>query len=424
MRGKFIIQGGNQLSGEIEVKGAKNASLPIMCATVLAEGEFVLENVPDLRDVVIMVKLLECLGLKVEKLNNSTYKIVNSGLTSVEAPYELVSEMRASFIIAGSLLGKEKKARVALPGGCALGARAVDQHLKAFEQLGVQVTTEHGFVNLSADNLVGNEVDVEVEKLKIPSVGATENVMMAAVLAKGETIIHNAAKEPEIVDLGNFLIKMGANIQGLGTDKIIISGVEELHACEYSIMSDRIEAGTYIILSLITGGNIKIKNVNLDDLPGFVAKLEEMGVDFKQEENLLSVNGNLETLKNIKLETQPHPGFPTDLQPQMMVLLSLIHGMSEIKETIFSNRLMLVPELNRMGSKIVVEDRMAMVEGDVKLEGVEVTAPDLRAGVSLVLAGLIADNTTIINEIKHVERGYENLAERLQKVGAKIERVI
>ncbi|MFZ2978952.1 MAG: UDP-N-acetylglucosamine 1-carboxyvinyltransferase, partial [Candidatus Magasanikiibacteriota bacterium] len=382
------------------------------------------ENVPDLRDVVIMVKLLECLGLKVEKLNNSTYKIVNSGLTSVEAPYELVSEMRASFIIAGSLLGKEKKARVALPGGCALGARAVDQHLKAFEQLGVQVTTEHGFVNLSADNLVGNEVDVEVEKLKIPSVGATENVMMAAVLAKGETIIHNAAKEPEIVDLGNFLIKMGANIQGLGTDKIIISGVEELHACEYSIMSDRIEAGTYIILSLITGGNIKIKNVNLDDLPGFVAKLEEMGVDFKQEENLLSVNGNLETLKNIKLETQPHPGFPTDLQPQMMVLLSLIHGMSEIKETIFSNRLMLVPELNRMGSKIVVEDRMAMVEGDVKLEGVEVTAPDLRAGVSLVLAGLIADNTTIINEIKHVERGYENLAERLQKVGAKIERVI
>lgn len=420
---KYIIHGGKSLSGQISVKGAKNASLPIMCATVLAEGEFILKNVPDLRDVVTMVKLLERLGLKVKKLDINTYKVINSGLTSVEAPYELVSEMRASFTIAGPLLGKAKKARVAMPGGCALGARAVDQHLKAFEKMGAKVVTEHGFVNLHADNLLGTEVDTEVEKLKIPSVGATENVMMAGVLASGKTTIKNAAKEPEVIDLGNFLIKMGAKISGLGTDTITIQGVEKLNACEYEVMPDRIEAGTYIIMSLITGGNIKIKNVNLNDLPGFILKLKEMGVEFNQDEEYLTVSGNLRELKNVKVETGVHPGFPTDLQPQTMVLLSLIGGVSEITETIFSNRFMLVPELNRMGSNIVVEERQAVIEGGIKFEGVEVTVPDLRAGVSLVLAGLVADNTTVVSEVKHIERGYEDLVGRLQKLGASVQRL-
>ena len=420
---KFIIKGGAELAGEISVKGAKNAVLPIMCATILAKGEFILNNVPNLSDVSTMVKLLEYLGLKVEKLNNDTYKIINNGLTSVEAPYELVSEMRASFTITGPLIGKEKRAKVAMPGGCALGARAVDQHLRAFEKMGVQVNTEHGFVNLDGNNLTGAEVDVEVTKLKIPSVGATENVMMAAVLASGQTIINNAAKEPEIVDLGNFLIKMGAKIEGLGSDKIIIIGVKELQACEYEIMPDRIEAGTYIIMSLITGGKVKIKNVNLSDLPGFIAKLEEMGVKFTQEEKLLSVRGNINELKNTKIETAVHPGFPTDLQPQMMVLLSLIAGASEVNETIFSNRFMLVPELDRMGAEIVVDERVANIKGEIKFSGAKVTATDIRAGVSLVLAALIADNTTEINNIHFIERGYEDLVSRLKLLGANIERV-
>ncbi len=417
---KFVIHGGNKLEGEIEVKGAKNASLPIMCACVLAKGEFILHNVPNLRDVDTMSRLLERLGLVVEKIGDHDYKIINNGLTSVEAPYDLVSEMRASFTIMGPLLASQKKAKVALPGGCAIGARAVDQHLKAFEKLGAKVVTEHGFVIIQADNLVGAEVDTEVEKLKIPSVGATENVMMAGVLASGTTIIKNAAKEPEVVDLGNFLIKMGAKIEGLGTNEIIIDGVEKLEACEYEVMPDRIEAGTCIIMSLITGGNLKIKNVNLGDLPGFISKLEEMGVEFNQDGEYLNVFGDLKELKNVKVETGVHPGFPTDLQPQIMVLLSLINGVSEIEETIFSNRFMLVPELNRMGSNIIVEERKATIQGNVKFEGAEVTAPDLRAGASLVLAGLVADNTTVVNEIKHVERGYEDLVGRLDGLGAKI----
>lgn len=414
---KYIINGDSKLTGKIEVKGAKNASLPIMCATVLAEGEFVLKNVPNLRDVDTMFKLLERLGLQVEKLDNSSYKIINNGLKSTEAPYDLVSEMRASFTIMGPLLTSQKKAKIALPGGCAIGTRAVDQHLMGFEKMGANIKTEHGFVHADAEELNGADITFD-----FVSVGATENLMMAAVLAKGKTILNNTAKEPEIVDLGNFLIKMGANIQGLGTDKIIIQGVEKLEACEYEIMPDRIEAGTYIIMSLITGGNLKIKNCRLDDLPGFKLELEKMGVKFETEENYLTVSGDLSKLQNTKISTTPHPGFPTDLQPQMMVLLSLINGTSEIKETIFSNRFMHVPELNRMGADITVDDRKAIITGGIKFSGAEVTATDLRAGVSMVLAGLVADNTTVINEVKHIERGYENLVERLQGVGINIKK--
>ena len=415
---KFVIHGGNNLEGEIDVKGAKNACLPIMCATTLAEGEYILRNVPNLRDVDTMSRLLEGLGMKVECLEKNVYKIINNGLTSVVAPYDLVSEMRASFTIMGPLLASQKKAKVAMPGGCALGARAVDQHLKGFRDLGASIETKSGSVEAGTDGLVGTKI-----KFDFCSVGATENIMMAAVLASGETVMENSAKEPEVVDLGNFLIEMGAKIEGLGTDKITIQGVDKLTACEYSVMPDRIETGTYIILSLITGGNIKIKNSNLDDLPGFVSELEKMGVSFVQDGGLLSVLGDISKLKNTKISTMPHPGFPTDLQPQTMVLLSLIEGNSEIEETIFSNRFMLVPELNRMGSNIVVEGRRAIIEGGIKFEGTEVTAPDLRAGASLVLASIVADNTTVVNDIKHVERGYEDLAGRLGGIGAKIERV-
>lgn len=418
VRGKFVIHGGEKLEGEIEVKGAKNACLPIMCATILAEGEFILKNVPSLSDVVTMSKLLTRLGLTVEKLENDSYRIINNGLTSVEAPYDLVSEMRASFTVMGPLLASQGNAKIALPGGCALGARAVDQHLNGFEKMGAEVNTEHGFVHAKSEKLVGSNIVFD-----FVSVGATENIMMAAVLANGETVMENSAKEPEVVDLGNFLIAMGADIEGLGTDKITIQGVDKLKACEYSVMPDRIETGTYIIMSLITGGGIRIKNSNLDDLPGFVSELEKMGVSFVHDGEFLTVSGDLDKLKNTKISTMPHPGFPTDLQPQTMVLLSLIGGTSEFEETIFSNRFMLVPELNRMGSNISVEDRKATIEGNIKFEGTEVTAPDLRAGASLVLAGLVADNTTVVNDIYHIERGYDDLAGRLGAIGAKIEKV-
>ncbi len=415
---KFVIHGGNKLVGEIEVKGSKNACLPIMCATVLAEGEYILKNVPNLRDVDTMSRLLERLGMKVERQENNVYKIINKGLTSVEAPYDLVSEMRASFTIMGPLLASQKKAKVAMPGGCKLGTRAVDQHLKGFVALGAKIETKSGSVEADAEGLVGSKI-----KFDFCSVGATENIMMAAVLASGETVMENSAKEPEVVDLGNFLISMGAKIEGLGTDKITIQGVDKLKACEYGVMSDRIETGTYIIMSLITEGDIKIKNSNLDDLPGFVLELKKMGVSFVQDGGFLTVSGDLDKLKNTKIATMPHPGFPTDLQPQIMVLLSLIGGASEIEETIFSNRFMLVPELNRMGSSISVEGRKATIQGGVKFQGTEVIAPDLRAGVSLVLAGLVADNTTVVNDVYHIERGYEDLVGRLQGVGADIKNI-
>jgi len=414
---KFVIQGGQQLSGDLQVNGSKNAALPIFCATLLAKGEYVLQNVPALRDISTMVKMLEALGLIVEKQAEHTYKITNNGIKSVEAPHELVSIMRASFLVMGPLLAAEKEARVSLPGGCDIGARPVNYHLEGFEKLGAKIIMDHGFVGAKTAELVGTEME-----LPFPSVGATENIVMAAVKAKGKTIIKNVAKEPEVVDLGNFLIAMGAKIEGLGTDKITIQGVDKLKSCEYTVMPDRIETGTYIIISLITGGDIKIKNANLDDLPGFVSELEKMGVSFVQDGELLRVLGDLNQLKNTKIATMPHPGFPTDLQPQTMVLLSLIEGISEFEETIFSNRFTHVPELNRLGSNIVVEDRKAVIEGGVRFEGTEVTASDLRAGASLVLAGLIAENTTAVNDIYHIERGYEDLVGRLSQLGAKIEK--
>ena len=401
------------------VDGSKNSTLPIMIATLVEKGTYVLKNVPDLRDIRTLVALLESLGLQVEKIDKNSYKIINNGLTSAEASYELVKKMRASFLVMGGMLAIENKGKVALPGGCAIGARPVDLHLKGFEALGAKINIEHGYVEANAENgLIGSNI-----VLDFPSVGATENIIMAAVKAKGKTILENAAKEPEIVDLCNFLIKMGAKISGAGRSRIEIEGVEKLTACEYSIIPDRIVAGTYIIASILFDGSITVEGVVPEHISSFLLKLEEMGAKFKIEGNKLEVLSKLSDLKPIKITTMPHPGFPTDLQSPIMTLMSLVKGVSEIKETIFENRFMHVPELNRMGAKIEVDSSTAKIYGVENFSSAEVMASDLRAGASLILAALKANGQSIVNRIYHVDRGYENFEEKFRALGADIERI-
>ena len=415
----FKIVGGKKIEGNLVVDGSKNSTLPIMIATLVEKGTYVLKNVPDLRDIRTLVALLESLGLQVEKLDKNSYKIINNGLTSAEASYELVKKMRASFLVMGGMLAIENKGKVALPGGCAIGARPVDLHLKGFEALGAKINIEHGYVEANAENgLIGSNI-----VLDFPSVGATENIIMAAVKAKGKTILENAAKEPEIVDLCNFLIKMGAKISGAGRSRIEIEGVEKLTACEYSIIPDRIVAGTYIIASILFDGSITVEGVVPEHISSFLLKLEEMGAKFKIEGNKLEVLSKLSDLKPIKITTMPHPGFPTDLQSPMMTLMCLVNGVSEIKETIFENRFMHVPELNRMGAKIEVDSSTAKIYGVENFSSAEVMASDLRAGASLILAALKANGQSIVNRIYHVDRGYENFEEKFRALGADIERI-
>ena len=414
----FRIKGKMPLNGIIKVSGAKNAALPIIIATLVARGEYILKNVPNLRDIRVLMKLLEDLGMETEKLDDTTYKIKNNGFKRNEASYEIVKQMRASFLVMGPMIANLEESVVSLPGGCAIGSRPVDLHIKGFEALGAEITRVHGYVHAKSDKLKGAEIP-----LAFPSVGATQNLMMAAVKVPGRTIISNAAREPEIVDLGNFLIKMGAKITGLGTPNIEIEGVEELHAVEYSIMSDRIEAGTYIIASLITEGDLKIENANLEDLGVFKSELEAMGVKFEKEGNILAVNGDLKNLKPSKIVTMPHPGFPTDMQPQMMLLQTLVNGSSSMEETVFENRFMHVPEFNRMGADITIRHGVAQINGGLPLTGAEVMASDLRAGAALVLAALAADGETVLNRVYHIDRGYDKLEQKLNAGGAKIERV-
>ena len=415
----FKIVGGKKIEGNLVVDGSKNSTLPIMIATLVEKGTYVLKNVPDLRDIRTLVALLESLGLQVEKIDKNSYKIINNGLTSAEASYELVKKMRASFLVMGGMLAIENKGKVALPGGCAIGARPVDLHLKGFEALGAKINIEHGYVEANAENgLIGSNI-----VLDFPSVGATENIIMAAVKAKGKTILENAAKEPEIVDLCNFLIKMGAKISGAGRSRIEIEGVEKLTACEYSIIPDRIVAGTYIIASILFDGSITVEGVVPEHISSFLLKLEEMGAKFKIEGNKLEVLSKLSDLKPIKITTMPHPGFPTDLQSPIMTLMSLVKGVSEIKETIFENRFMHVPELNRMGAKIEVDSSTAKIYGVENFSSAEVMASDLRAGASLILAALKANGQSIVNRIYHVDRGYENFEEKFKALGANIERI-
>jgi len=414
----FKITGKNPLNGVIKVSGAKNAALPIVIATLVEKGEYILRNVPNLRDIRILMKLLEDLGMEVEKLDETSYKIINNGIKRNEASYEIVKKMRASFLVMGPMIANLDEAVVSLPGGCAIGSRPVDLHLKGFEALGAEITRVHGYIHAKSDNLHGAEIT-----LKFPSVGATQNIMMAAVKIPGKTVIMNAAREPEIVDLGKFLMAMGAKITGLGSSTIEIEGAETLHATEYSIMPDRIEAGTYIIASIITDGELKIQDANIEELGVFKSELEDMGVKFEKDGNILSVIGKLDTLKPARIRTMPHPGFPTDMQPQMMLLLSLINGVSEVEETVFENRFMHVQEFNRMGTDISIRHGVAFVNGGQPLTSAEVMASDLRAGAALVLAGLVAEGETILNRIYHVDRGYDQLEKKLNSVGAQIERI-
>lgn len=414
----FKIEGGRELNGIIEVSGAKNAALPIVIATLVEKGEYILNNVPNLRDIRVLFQLLEDFGLIVEKIGNNSYKIINNGFKRNEASYEIVKQMRASFLVMGPMIANLKESVVSLPGGCAIGSRPVDIHLKGFEALGAEITQIRGYVHVSAENLKGADI-----AFNFPSVGATQNILMAAVKIPGTTRIINAAREPEVVDLGKFLIKMGAKIEGLGTNTITIEGVEKLQATEYSIMPDRIEAGTYVIASILTKGDLKIKNANIEELGVFKQNLESMGVEFIKDGDILTVKGKVEDLKPTRIVTMPHPGFPTDMQAQTMLLLSMIKGHSEVEETVFENRFMHVPEFNRMGTNISIRHGIANVEGVDKLYGTNVMASDLRAGAALVVAGLIADGETILSRIYHIDRGYDKLEDKLNKVGAKIERI-
>ena len=414
----FRIKGKTPLNGVIKVSGAKNAALPIIIATLVAKGEYILKNVPNLRDIRVTMRLLEDLGMETEKLDDNTYKIVNNGFKRTEASYEIVKQMRASFLVMGPMIANLDEAVVSLPGGCAIGSRPVDLHLKGFELLGAEITRVHGYIHAKADKLKGAEIP-----LGFPSVGATQNIMMAAVKTPGKTVISNAAREPEIVDLGNFLNKMGAKITGLGTPTIEIEGVEELHAVEYSIMPDRIEAGTYVIASLVTEGDLKIQNARLDDLGVFKSELEAMGAKFEQDGDILTVIGKVKDLKPSKIKTLPHPGFPTDMQPQMMLLQTLVNGGSSMEETVFENRFMHVPEFNRIGADITIKHGVAFINGGLPLTGAEVMSSDLRAGAALVLAALAADGETVVNRVYHIDRGYDKLELKLNAVGAQIERV-
>ncbi|SMB96418.1 UDP-N-acetylglucosamine 1-carboxyvinyltransferase [Desulfonispora thiosulfatigenes DSM 11270] len=415
---KFIIVGGNPLSGSVEISGAKNAVLPILSAAILSTDISVIKNVPRLKDVYVMKELLELLGCKVEWLG-STMKVDSSKMNYVEVPDDLIRRMRASSLVMGPLLARFGRAKISYPGGCAIGCRPIDLHLKGFKKMGVEINEKFGFVEAKVHSgyLKGSDICLD-----FPSVGATENLMMAASLAVGETIISNAAKEPEIVDLQNFLNSMGAKIQGAGTDIIRITGVSSLHSVEHSIIADRIEAGTFMIAAALTKGNVKLENVQSEYFEAINAKLRDIGVIILEENNGIRVIGT-DNVRPVDIKTIPYPGFPTDMQPQFMSLLSIATGTSIISESIFENRFMHVPELIRMGADIKVEGRAAIIKGVKHLNGANVSATDLRAGAALILAGLVAKNETIVDSIYHIDRGYENIDLKLRKLGANIERV-
>ncbi|MCK4648790.1 UDP-N-acetylglucosamine 1-carboxyvinyltransferase [bacterium] len=413
---KIVITGGERLKGKVKISGSKNAALPIMAATLLTNGVTTLSNIPRLRDVITMARVLRTLGAKVE-FRERELKIDTTNVDRFLAPYNLVKTMRASFLVFGPLLAKLGRARVSLPGGCAIGSRPVDLHLRGFEELGAEVSMGGGYTQVKRDGLLGAEI-----YLDFPSVGATENLMMAATLAKGKTIIKNAAKEPEIVDLANFLNKMGARIKGAGTDTIKIIGTKELKGADHSIIPDRIEAGTYMIASAITRGDITLEGARLEHLESLVTKLHEAGVEIKDENEAIKVKAR-RRIKAVDVKTMPYPGFPTDMQAQFMALMSITPGISIITETIFENRFMHVSELLRMGADIKIEGSSAVIKGVKSLSEAPVMATDLRASAALILAGLVAHGKTEISRIYHLDRGYEKIVEKLSKLGARIKRV-
>ena len=412
---RYIIKGGTPLVGEVEISGAKNAALGILAAAVMADETVAIDNLPDVSDVNVLIDAIAEVGAMVNRDSRHSVKINGGTITSTKADNEFIKKIRASYYLLGAFLGKFKRAEVPLPGGCNIGSRPIDQHLKGFKALGAEIKIEHGMIIAKADELVGSHIFFDVV-----SVGATINVMLAAALAKGNTVLENVAKEPHVVDLANMLNSMGANIKGAGTDVIRIKGVEKLHGSEYSVIPDQIEAGTFMLAAAITKGNVLVKNVIPKHLEAITAKLYEIGATVEEYDDSVRVIGN-EVIKPTHVRTLPYPGFPTDMQPQMAVALALAQGTSTVTENLFENRFKYVDELAKMGANIKVESNIAVFEGIEGYTGAEVNALDLRAGAALVIAGIAAKGFTTIESVHYIKRGYEMLEKKLQKLGAQRE---
>lgn len=414
---QYVIKGGNPLVGEVDIAGAKNAALAILSAAIMTDETILIENLPDVRDINVLLEAISEIGAQVERIDKSTVKINGSTIGNLSVDYEFIKKIRASYYLLGALLGKYKHAEVPLPGGCNIGSRPIDQHLKGFRALGADVDICHGAIVAKAENLHGSHIFLDVV-----SVGATINIMMAASMATGRTIIENAAREPHVVDVANFLNSMGANIKGAGTDVIRIRGVEKLHRTEYSIIPDQIEAGTFMFAAAATRGDVTVRNVIPKHLEATTAKLEEIGCEVEEFDDAVRVRAP-QVLHRTHVKTLPYPGYPTDMQPQIAVTLALAEGTSIVTESIFENRFKYADELSRMGANIKVEGNSAIIDGVRKLTGARVSAPDLRAGAALVIAGLAAEGVTVVDDIVYIQRGYENFEEKLRSLGAEIERV-
>ena len=412
---RYIIKGGTPLSGEVEISGAKNAALGILAAAVIADEKVTIDNLPDVSDVNVLIDAIAEVGATVNRTSRHSVEINGNTIKSTTADNEFIKKMRASYYLLGALLGKYKKAEVSLPGGCNIGSRPIDQHIKGFKALGADIKIEHGMIIAKAEELVGSHIFFDVV-----TVGATINVMLAATLAKGTTVMENVAKEPHVVDIANMLNSMGANIKGAGTDVIRIKGVEKLHGSEYSVIPDQIEAGTFMLSAAITKGDVLVKNVIPKHLEAITAKLYEIGCSVEEYDDAVRVIGN-PSLTATNVRTLPYPGFPTDMQPQMAVALALASGTSTITENLFENRFKYVDELTKMGATIKVEGNIAVIEGIDRYTGAEVSALDLRAGAALVMAGMAAEGYTIIDNIHFIKRGYEMFEKKLQNLGAYIE---
>jgi UDP-N-acetylglucosamine 1-carboxyvinyltransferase len=418
---KLIIQGGNRLNGEVTISGAKNAALPILCASLLAETPLHLGSIAALKDIDTTIKLLGMMGVKIAR-NESEVTLDASDVTSFEATYEMVKTMRASILVLGPLLARFGTARVSLPGGCAIGSRPVDLHIKGLQAMGAAIHITHGYIQASTLHLPNRRLQGARYYMDMVTVTGTENLMMAAALAEGKTVLENAAKEPEVVDLAEMLIKMGAKITGAGTDVITIVGVEKLHGTTHNVVCDRIEAGTYMVAAAMTGGEVKLLNARADLLDAVIEKLREAGATVTSDANSITVKSDGK-LKAVNIRTAPHPAFPTDMQAQFMALNTLATGVSKVTETIFENRFMHVQEMQRLGADISVDGNTALVQGVQYLDGAIVMATDLRASASLVLAGLVARGETVIERIYHLDRGYEKLEAKLNALGANVRRV-
>lgn len=413
---KLKIQGGNRLNGSVAISGAKNAALPILCAGILTSDDLLLNNVPELKDVATMYQLLAQMGVKVKAEGNSVF-LNGSQITNWEAPYEMVKTMRASIMVLGPLLSRFGEARVSLPGGCAIGSRPVDLHIKGLQAMGAEIHIEHGYIHATAKKLKGARICFD-----LVSVTGTENLMLAAVLAEGTTTLENAAREPEVVDLANCLIAMGAKIEGAGSDIITIIGVDALHGAQYSVMPDRIEIGTFLVAVAATGGNVTLTNTRADILDNVIEKLRDVGAKISCTEDQIHIEMN-QRPKAVNLRTAPYPAFPTDMQAQFVTLNSIAEGSAIVVETIFENRFMHVSELHRLGAQIDIEGNTVIIKGREQLEGATVMATDLRASACLVIAGLIAQGETIIDRIYHLDRGYEHIEAKLSGLGAQIQRI-